>query len=195
MKEIVFATGNLHKLKEAQEILGASIKLKSLTELGFDGEIPEEQETIEGNAIQKAQFIAQKYNVDCFADDTGLEVDALKGRPGVYSARYAGPDCSFADNMQKVLDELDEAKRRTARFRCVIAAVISGQVYTFEGIVEGVILRQPQGDEGFGYDPVFQPIGKALSFAEMTPEQKHELSHRGFAMRKLSAFLQKSNLK
>jgi XTP/dITP diphosphohydrolase len=187
--EFVFATGNLHKLQEAREILGTEVVLKSLQDLGFSGDIPEEQPTIEGNAIQKAQFIYDRFGEDCFADDTGLEIDALNGRPGVYSARYAGEGCSFQDNVDKVLRELEGCENRSARFRCVIALIAKGEVHTFEGVVEGKILTAPTGEKGFGYDPVFQPEESDLSFAQMSADQKHAISHRGRALEKFHRFL------
>lgn len=188
--EFVFATGNVHKLQEAREILGTNVALKSLKDLGFSGDIPEEQPTIEGNAIQKAQFIYDRFGEDCFADDTGLEIDALEGRPGVYSARYAGEECSFEDNVNKVLRELEGCANRTARFRCVIAFILKGKVHTFEGVVEGKILNAPTGNKGFGYDPIFQPMESDRSFAEMSAEDKHAISHRGRALEKFHQFLQ-----
>jgi len=188
--EFVFATGNLHKLQEAREILGTGVMLKSLQDLRFSGDIPEEQPTIEGNAIQKAQFIYDRFGADCFADDTGLEIDALNGRPGVYSARYAGEGCSFQDNVDKVLRELEGCENRSARFRCVIALIVKGEVHTFEGVVEGNILTAPAGEKGFGYDPVFQPVESELSFAQMSADQKHAISHRGRALERFHRFLQ-----
>lgn len=190
MIEFVFATGNEHKLQEAREILGAGVQLKSLQDLGFIGDIPEEQPTLEGNAIQKAQFIFDRYAEPCFADDTGLEIDALNGRPGVFSARYAGPACSFQDNVNKVLQEMKGETNRSARFRCVIACIVEGKVKTFDGVVEGQILTEPTGHGGFGYDPIFQPVESKASFAQMSADQKHAISHRGRALEKFRAFLQ-----
>jgi len=187
--EFVFATGNEHKLQEAREILGAAVRLKSLKALGFTGDIPENEPTIEGNAIQKARYIFERYGVDCFADDTGLEIDALEGRPGVFSARYAGPACSFQDNVTKVLQEMKDETKRSARFRCVIACIIKGKLKTFEGVVEGEILQTPTGEKGFGYDPIFQPLEANVSFAQMNASQKHAISHRGRALEKFRAFL------
>jgi XTP/dITP diphosphohydrolase len=187
--KLVFATNNLHKLQELQQLMDDSIELLSLADIGCADEIPETRETIEENASEKAFFIYQKYGFNCFADDTGLEVDALGGAPGVYSARYAGEVKSADKNIELVLKNLSEIKNRKARFRTVISLVIDGVENQFEGIVEGVILEEKRGESGFGYDPVFQPIESGLSFAEMTAEQKNEISHRGRAVQKLVGFL------
>ena len=183
--ELVFATNNKHKLEELQAILGENIKLLSLKDIGCFEEIPEEQPTLEGNASQKAYFIYDKYGYDCFADDTGLEIEALDGEPGVYSARYAGEEKSAEANMQKVLNKLLKINKREARFRTVISLVINGEEKQFEGIVDGKILREKKGGSGFGYDPIFQPIGLKKSFAEMELSEKNKISHRGRAVQKL----------
>lgn len=187
--ELLFATNNLHKLREIREIVGDSFRILSLKDVHFEGEIPETQDTIEGNARQKAWFIFEKTGMDCFADDTGLEIEALNGHPGVYSARYAGEQCNFDDNIRKVLAEMEMETNRKARFRCVVCLVSKGKELLFEGIVEGTILRERRGNEGFGYDPVFVPEGHSQSFAEMPPHLKNGISHRGRAMTKMMKFL------
>ena len=191
--KLVFATNNPHKLKELQHLLGDEIHLLSLNDIGCQEEIPENQETLEGNAAEKSFFIYNNYGYDCFADDTGLEIDALNGEPGVYSARYAGEEKSSEANMKKVLAEMKEIKNRKARFRTVISLVIDGKEQQFEGAVEGHILEEKHGDEGFGYDPVFQPNGYQQSFAEMNLEMKNQISHRGLAVEKLVAHLKSLN--
>lgn len=189
MKRFVFATNNKHKLREVQEILGSEIEVITLQEAGIETEIPETQETIEGNALQKAQFIYDQLGIDCFADDTGLEIDALEGRPGVYSARYAGEGCSFQDNVDKVLEELKGVENRKAAFRCVICLILDGKPYSFEGRVDGRITEQSSGTGGFGYDPVFIPDGYTQTFAEMPPYLKNGVSHRGRAVEKMVRFI------
>jgi XTP/dITP diphosphohydrolase len=189
--ELLFATNNLHKLREIQEIVGDSMKIKSLTEIGFEGEIQETQDTIEGNALQKARYIFDKTGLDCFADDTGLEIDVLDGRPGVFSARYAGEACNFDDNIRKVLTEMEDAGNRRARFRCVVTLILKGIEYSFEGKVEGIIIREKRGEEGFGYDPIFLPDGFDQTFAEMAPYLKNGISHRGKAVTRMIRFLEK----
>ncbi|MFA9388270.1 MAG: non-canonical purine NTP diphosphatase [Prolixibacteraceae bacterium] len=188
--KLVFATNNEHKLSEVQEILGQGFELLSLAQIGCDEDIPETCATLEGNASQKARYISDKYGMNCFADDTGLEVEAINMEPGVYSARYAGPQRSAQDNMQKLLFVLDKIKNRNARFRTVISLLIDGNETLFEGTVEGQILTKPQGIEGFGYDPIFQPKGYSISFAEMNRTEKNEISHRGRAVTKLIEHLQ-----
>lgn len=187
--ELVFATNNKHKLGELQAILGKRFKLLSLNEIGCNEEIPEEQETLEGNAAQKAFFVFNKFGYNCFADDTGLEIEALNGEPGVYSARYAGEEKSAEANMDKVLGKLSKIKNRNARFRTVISLVIDGLEKQFEGIVEGEILHDKKGGSGFGYDPIFQPKGFTQSFAEMNLSDKNKISHRGKAVEKLVDYL------
>ena len=187
--KLVFATNNQHKLKEIREIAGNDIEIVSLVEMGFMAEIPEDEETLEGNARQKALYIHERLRIDCFADDTGLEIEALEGRPGVYSARYAGEGCSFSDNINKVLLELEGEQNRKACFRCVISLILNGKEYQFEGRVDGVITEEKRGETGFGYDPVFIPDGHTRTFAEMPPYLKNGISHRGRAMRKMVKFL------
>lgn len=187
--KIVFATNNTHKLEEIRRMLRGSHQIVSLTEIGCHEDIPEEQDTLEGNALQKARYIKQHYGYDCFADDTGLEIDALGGRPGVYSARYAGEAKDSEANMRKVLAEMQGHSDRRARFRTVIALILGNEEHLFEGKVEGEILTARQGSAGFGYDPVFRPDGYDRSFAEMDPDTKNSISHRGEATRKLAAFL------
>lgn len=189
MIELVFATNNPHKLKEIRAAVGDSIKILSLKEIGYFDDIPETAPTLEGNASQKSQFIYQEYGINCFADDTGLEVEALDGRPGVYSARYAGPGHDHEKNMDKVLSELKDKQNRKARFRTVISLIIKGKEFFFEGIVKGIILKERHGKKGFGYDPVFQPEGYQESFAEMELNEKNKISHRGRAVRKLVDYL------
>ncbi|MFW6224076.1 MAG: RdgB/HAM1 family non-canonical purine NTP pyrophosphatase [Bacteroidota bacterium] len=183
MKEIIFATNNDHKLKEVRDIISntcsdCNVKILSLEEVRFKVKIPETQNTLEGNAVQKARFIRNHTGFDCFADDTGLEIEALNGEPGVYSARYAGEKASFADNVRKVLKKLNGIKNRKARFRTVIAMASGDNDFIFEGIVEGTILDEPRGKGGFGYDPVFRPKNHIKSFGEMSDKQKNKISHR-----------------
>ena len=189
---LIFATGNEHKVKEIQEVIGAGIKLLNLSDLGFTGEIPEDHNTIEENAAQKAWFIYNKYHISCFADDTGLEIDALQGEPGVYSARYAGIHCTFEDNMNKVLAALTGIENRNARFRTVIALVENGRLSTFQGEIKGSITREKRGRHGFGYDPIFLPDGFNHTFAEMGPREKNRISHRALAIQKLVNYLKKN---
>lgn len=186
---LVFATNNAHKLEEIREILGEKFHIVSLKELGCQEDIPEEQDTLEGNALQKARYIRDKYKVNCFADDTGLEIEALGGEPGVYSARYAGDGHDSEANMRKVLDKMSGETNRRARFRTVIALLLEGQEHLFEGEVRGEILRERHGEGGFGYDPIFRPEGFAQSFAEMSLEDKNKISHRGRATEALRKFL------
>ena len=189
--EIIFATGNRHKLEEAQQILGDKYTLKTPADFGITEDIPETADTIEGNALQKVQYIWDKVQMPCFADDTGLFVDALDGAPGVRSARYAGEDKKAEDNVKKLLQEMDGRTDRSARFRCIVALVMDGQPKLFEGKVEGVITTAPSGNGGFGYDPVFAPekYGKERTFSELTAQEKNEISHRGEAMRLLAEYL------
>ncbi|GGE96447.1 non-canonical purine NTP diphosphatase [Hymenobacter cavernae] len=189
---LCFATNNEHKLAEVRPLLPASVELVSLQEIGCHEELPETQETLAGNARQKAEYVWQHYGVPCFADDTGLEVAALDGAPGVYSARYAGPQRSAADNVAKLLQELQGATDRRAQFRTVIALILGdNQYHEFDGAILGSITEEVHGDEGFGYDPVFRPEGHAQTFAEMTLEQKNTMSHRARAVEQLLSFLQK----
>ena len=187
--KLVFATNNRHKLEEITRMLKDKYEIISLEEIGCREEIPEDYETLQENALEKARYVKEHYGYDCFADDTGLEIEALGNRPGVYSARYAGPAKNSEDNMHKVLDEMKNEENRKARFRTVIALLLGGEEHFFEGIVEGKILEQQQGEIGFGYDTIFCPEGYRQSFAEMPMEQKNQISHRGQAVRKLAEFL------
>lgn len=188
--KLVFATNNAHKLQEIRQIIGNRYDILSLADIGCTDDIPETSPTIQGNAVQKARYISERYGCDCFADDTGLEVDALNGEPGVRSARYApGVGHDAAANTALLLHNMENADNRRARFRTVIALIQDGQLTTFEGIVEGEILRAPAGDAGFGYDPVFRPEGWDITFAQALPEQKNAVSHRGRATAKLMEHL------
>lgn len=187
--KIVFATHNAHKVSEVQAVLGSEYQLVTATEAGITEEIPETQPTIEGNALQKARYVYEHTGLNCFADDTGLEVEALNGAPGVYSARYAGEHVSYAVNNVLLLKNLAGCENRKARFRTVIALIVDGKEYLFEGRVEGAIATEPHGEGGFGYDPLFVPEGSQLTFAEMSSEAKNKISHRGRAVAKLVAFL------
>ena len=187
--KLVFATNNQHKLHEIRKLLDDSIELLSLNDIGCEIDIPENQDTLEGNAAEKSFFIYNKYGINCFADDTGLEIEALNGSPGVYSARYAGEARDPENNMDLVLSKLNKIKNRKARFRTVISLVIDGCETQFEGVVDGCILEEKRGKVGFGYDPIFQPDGFGLSFAEMPLDEKNKISHRGRAVQKLVEFL------
>ncbi len=186
-EKLVMATNNVHKLAEIRRIVGDSIEVLSLADIGCHDDIPETGETLEENALIKAHWIKDRYGYDCFADDTGLEVDALGGAPGVYSARYAGEHCTPADNVAKMLDAMKDvpSDKRTACFRTVIALIRNGREITVEGRVDGEITSQPSGTDGFGYDPIFRPAGSSLTFAEMDADAKNAISHRGRATRKL----------
>jgi XTP/dITP diphosphohydrolase len=189
MKDLIFVTNNHHKLKEIREIIGDWFTVLSLADIGCNEEIVEDADTIPGNASLKSWFIYNKFRKDCFADDTGLEIEALGGKPGVKSARYAGDDCNAENNIRKVLNELEGSSNRKARFRTVISLIIGGQEVQFEGIVDGMILEEKRGKDGFGYDPVFLPDGCKESFAEMPAQEKNKISHRGRATQKLIAYL------
>lgn len=189
MKEIVFATNNKHKLSEIRDIMDGRFKILSLADVGFQGDIVEDADTIKGNALIKASFIAERFNTNCFADDTGLEVEALDGAPGVYSARYAGEGCSYQDNVNKLLMAMDGKNDRRAAFKTVIALCLDGNTYYFEGRIDGVITTEARGNNGFGYDPIFLPNGYDLTFAEMTEELKNKISHRALATQGLIDFL------
>ena len=189
MMELVFATQNPNKAREIQQLLPAGIKVTSLAELGFTGDIEETGTTLRENALLKARFVHEKFGVNCFADDTGLEVDALDGAPGVYSARYAGKEQDAGKNMEKLLHELGGKENRNAAFKTVIALILDGKEYLFEGVVRGEITRTKMGSGGFGYDPVFRPEGHRETFAEMSPEAKNAISHRAQAVNKLVDFL------
>lgn len=188
--KLVFATNNRHKIEEVKAILGDRFELVSLAEIGCTEDIPETAETFKGNALMKARYVKQHYGTDCFADDTGLEVDALGGAPGVHSARYAGNHDSEA-NIDKLLRELEKYSDRKARFRTVIALILDGEEYLFEGKVEGTIAKERMGEGGFGYDPVFVPDGYSQSFAQLGMEIKNSISHRGRAVSELCKFLNK----
>jgi len=187
--KIVFATNNPNKLKEIQSLLPEGIEIISLKEIGCLEDIPETGTTLEANAFQKARYLKEKYGYDCFADDTGLEVEALNGAPGVYSARYAGAERSAEANMAKILTELTGKENRKAQFRTDIALILNGEEHLFEGLVEGHISLAKQGEEGFGYDPIFLPENDKRSFAQMSLKEKGAISHRGIAVRELVAFL------
>lgn len=186
--ELVFASANEHKVSEIRAIAGSAILLKSLNDIACFDEIPETGDTFEENAGQKSRYIFDRYHCDCFADDSGLEIDALNGEPGVNSAHYSGSR-DFEQNMQLVLDRLEGQKNRTARFRTVISLILRGKEYLFEGSIEGKISLQRSGSQGFGYDPIFHPDGYEISFAEMDPAEKNRISHRAIAVEKLISFL------
>lgn len=187
--KLVFATNNQHKLEEISRLLEGKHEIISLSSLGCQDEIPEDHDTLEGNALQKARYIKEHFGYDCFADDTGLEIEALNNRPGVYSARYAGPAKDSLENMKKVLEEMQGKTNRKACFRTVIALILDGREHLFEGRVDGEILTTQQGEAGFGYDPIFRPTGYQVSFAEMPMDEKNKISHRGRATRKLAEYL------
>ena len=189
--QLVFATNNLNKLKEVQAIVPTHIKLLSLKDIACTEDIPETQPTIEGNAIQKAEYLKEHYGYDCFADDTGLEVEALNGEPGVYSARYAGPQRNAEDNTNKLLTELSDKPNRNAQFKTVIALHLNGKLHTFTGICKGEITTEKQGEGGFGYDPIFKADVSDKTFAEITLKEKNKIGHRGKAVAQLVDFLGK----
>ena len=191
MKKFVFATNNAHKLEEVSTILGSKIELLSMKDINCNVDIPETADTLEGNALIKAKYIFNNYHLDCFADDTGLEVEALNGAPGVYSARYAGDAHNSEANMQKLLSDLEGIENRKAQFRTVFALIIDGKDHLFEGIVKGVITKSRRGTSGFGYDPIFIPEGYTQTYAEMGNELKSKISHRALATNKLCNFLSK----
>ncbi|MDL2222216.1 non-canonical purine NTP diphosphatase [Parabacteroides sp. OttesenSCG-928-N08] len=186
--KLVFATNNQHKLEEVASMLPSSIALVSLKEIGCFDDIPETADTLEGNALQKARYIKEKYGYDCFADDTGLEVEALNRAPGVYSARYAGPEHNAEANMQKLLEDMKGCENRNARFRTVVALLLNDQTYLFEGIIKGEIIEERRGGAGFGYDPIFVPEQFNETFAELGNEIKNKISHRALAINKLADF-------
>ena len=190
-RKLVFATNNAHKLEEVAAILGDQVELLSLNDIGSQTDIPETAETLEGNALLKSSYIYKNYHLDCFADDTGLEVEALNGAPGVYSARYAGGEGHDAQaNMLKLLHELDGKENRKAQFRTAISLILDGKEYLFEGVIKGEIIKEKRGDSGFGYDPVFMPEGYDRTFAELGNDIKNQISHRALAVQKLCEFLQ-----
>ena len=187
--KLVFATNNLNKLSEIKSLVPDGIEILSLKDINCNDELPETHPTLEENALQKAKYVYDNYGFNCFADDTGLEIEALGGQPGVYSARYAGEDCSAGDNMKKVLDELEGEKERSAKFRTVIALIIDGKETLFQGECKGCMAKIKSGAEGFGYDPIFIPDGFDITFAEMNKIEKGTISHRGKAVEKLVSFL------
>lgn len=191
MKKLIFATNNKHKIEEVSSLLSGKVEIISLAAAGLEGEIPETSDTLQGNALQKAQWVWDRTKSDCFADDTGLEVEALNGAPGVYSARYAGEHCSFDDNIDKLLRALQGETNRKAAFRTVICLIENGEPHYFEGKIEGTILTERHGIGGFGYDPIFLPNRYAVSFAEMPLEVKNLISHRGLSVKKLVDYLVK----
>lgn len=191
--KLVFATNNLNKLKEVQEILSDSIEILSLKDINCFDEVDETELTLEGNAKLKANHITKKYGFNCFADDTGLEVESLDNKPGVFSARYAGEPSNSENNMQKLLLELKDKENRKAQFRTAVCLNLNNELYIFEGICEGKILKEKQGEKGFGYDPIFKPAGFSESFAEMSSEEKNKISHRGLAIQKLVNFLNENH--
>lgn len=190
-KKFVFATNNSHKLEEVTAILGEKVELLSMKDIKCDTDIPETADTLEGNALLKARYIFDNYHLDCFADDTGLEVEALNGAPGVYSARYAGGEGHDAQaNMLKLLHELEGKENRKAQFRTAISLILDGKEYLFEGVIKGEIIKEKRGDSGFGYDPIFKPEGYDRTFAELGNDIKNQISHRALAVQKLCEFLQ-----
>lgn len=189
MRTIVFTTNNRHKLDEIRHITGKELHILSLADIDCREEIEETGTTLEENALIKARYVKEKYGYDCFADDTGLEVEVLGGAPGIYSARYAGESCNFDDNMNKLLAVLKGEKNRRARFRTVIALLLNGETHYFEGVVEGNIIEKKRGHAGFGYDPIFVPAGYRQTFAELGDEIKNRISHRAAATRQLIRFL------
>lgn len=189
MKKIVFATNNQHKLVEVRAVLGDEMEIISLEQLDCNDEIPETGNTLEANALIKAKYINEKFGLDCFADDTGLEVDALGGEPGVYSARYAGEEQNSRKNMEKLLENLANTNHRSARFRTVIAFIENENIHYFEGIIEGEIIKESRGNTGFGYDPIFVPAGYSKTFAELGADEKNKISHRALAVKKFADYL------
>ena len=188
--KLVFASNNKNKMAEIKQMLPKTIELLSLEDIGCTEDIPETAETIEGNAILKANYVTEKYGYPCFADDTGLEVEILNGEPGVYSARYAGEQKNASDNMDKLLDNLKDKTDRKAQFKTIITLNINNEQHLFEGIIKGEIISEKRGTKGFGYDPIFVPEGFSTTFAEMEMSEKAKLSHRGIATRKLISFLE-----
>ena len=190
--KLVFATNNKHKLQEVRDIVGDRVEVLSLADIGCYDDSPETADTLQGNALIKARHIYEKYGFDCFADDTGLEVEALDGAPGVYSARYAGEECDSEANMRKLLENLTGKSNRNAQFRTVIALIINGEEMLFNGIVKGAIATEKKGDSGFGYDPIFVPEGHSASFAQMSSEMKNSMSHRFRATQQLGDYLKEN---
>lgn len=192
--KLIFATSNGHKLQEVRSMLPDGVEVLGLKDIGFEGELPETQDTIEGNSLQKAEYLAKALNCNCFAEDTGLEVEVLSGAPGVYSARYAGNNATFEDNVNKLLSEMQGAMNRNARFKTVITYYAQGKHVQFEGITEGNITRERKGEKGFGYDPVFIPRGATKTYAEMTLEEKNTYSHRKKSFEGFANYLLKSTV-
>jgi XTP/dITP diphosphohydrolase len=188
--KLCFATNNLHKIEEVSEMLGNTFELFSLKDIGCNVDLPENQDTLEGNSLEKAQYVWQHFRINCFADDTGLEVEALQGEPGVFSARYAGPQRDSEDNINLLLQKLQGISTRKARFRTSITLILNNHIHQFEGIVQGKITEVRQGERGFGYDPVFIPEGFSKTFAEMSIGEKNKIDHRGKAIQAMVAFLQ-----
>lgn len=188
--KLIFATSNLHKLSEVRSLAPAGLEIVGLKELGFTGELPETQNTIEGNSLQKAEHLSLFYGIPCFSEDTGLEIEALNGEPGVYSARYAGEAATFADNIRKVMEKMEGKPNRKARFKTVITHYFEGNYVQFEGITEGWIIEETKGREGFGYDPIFRPEGSDKTYAEMTLEEKNSFSHRRKSFEQLANYLE-----
>ncbi len=189
--KLCFATNNKNKILEIKSILGNQFEILSLQEIGCNEELPETKDTIEGNSLQKAEYVWQNYKVNCFSDDSGLEVLALNGEPGVYSAMYAGPACNADDNMALLLKKMKSKTDRSGLFRTCITLIINGKIHPFEGNIKGEILKTKQGEKGFGYDPIFKPEGFDVSFAEMSREEKNNISHRGLAVKQLVEYLSK----
>lgn len=192
-QKLVFATNNPHKLEEVSQILGDKIEVLSLADINCDVDIPETADTLEGNALLKAEYIYQNYGFNTFADDTGLEIEALNNEPGVFSARYAGEEKSAQANMLKVLEKLEGIENRKAQFRTAISLILDGKTYLFEGIIKGTIIKEKRGEAGFGYDPIFMPDGYDKTFAELGNDVKNEISHRALAVNKLNEFLHQNN--
>ena len=190
---IVFVTNNQNKLSEIKNLVSSNYNILSLKDIDFHNDIDETENTLEGNAMLKAKCIHSRFGFDCFADDTGLEIDVLDGKPGVYSARYAGPQCNAKDNIDKVLSELKNFENRSAKFITVIALILNGKQFFFKGECKGYITKIPRGKDGFGYDPIFQPLKSKLTFAEMNQSEKGKISHRGIAVKKLINYLNKQN--
>jgi XTP/dITP diphosphohydrolase len=191
MYQLCFATNNAHKIEEIQALLGDKFNILTLHEIGCKEDLAETRTTLEGNSLQKAEYIWQNFAINCFADDSGLEVDALGGEPGVYSARYAGEQRNHSDNMDKLLQNLAKFEDKSAQFRAVITLILNGEIQQFEGIIRGKIIDEKRGKKGFGYDPIFVPDGYETTFAEMDLAEKNPISHRGLAVQKLIDFLEK----
>jgi XTP/dITP diphosphohydrolase len=190
--KLCLATNNAHKVEELQSLLGEKFQLQTLNEIGCFDDIPETTDTFDGNSLQKAMYVWERFKIDCIADDSGLEVDALNGEPGVFSARYAGEHGNHEKNMAKLLQNLEGIENRSAQFRCVITLIINGASNHFEGIIRGKIISEKRGLKGFGYDPIFVPEGYERTFAEMSIEEKNPISHRGLAVAKMIEFLKKA---